>query len=155
MGDKEKRMKYLTLLALAFLGCQQSPVESVPSGNLNQPSSIQKVDSGGIPPPIPDSCGAESVRCVPSEYSTIALAIASASNGDLVLVAPGTYLEFNLNFLGKAITVKSMVGPSQTIIDSSSGPANGRDAFRFQNGESRSSVLEGFTITGGWLVGLG
>src|SRR5215475_1227989 len=41
-----------------------------------------------------------------------------ATDGDMVLVAPGTYVE-NVNFGGKAITVTSESGPEVTIIDGS------------------------------------
>ena len=59
---------------------------------------------------------------VPADQPTIQAAINAASNGDTVLVSPGTYFE-NINFIGKAITVKSASGPAVTIIDgSNSGP---------------------------------
>ena len=57
-----------------------------------------------------------SVINVPAVQPTIQTAINVASSGDTVLVAPGTYTE-NINFLGKAITVKSAKGSSVTIID--------------------------------------
>ena len=41
---------------------------------------------------------------------------ASTSSGDECLVAPGTYYE-NLNMMGKAITLRSQGGASQTTID--------------------------------------
>jgi len=43
---------------------------------------------------------------VPADYGTIQEAIDAAVGGDTVLVAPGTYVE-NIDFLGKAITLKS------------------------------------------------
>ncbi|HEV2886497.1 MAG TPA: DUF1565 domain-containing protein, partial [Jatrophihabitans sp.] len=52
---------------------------------------------------------------VPSAYRTISAAIAAAHNGDTVSVAPGTYRE-NLTIMGKRITVRSVSGPSVTVI---------------------------------------
>src|SRR5947209_17851598 len=53
---------------------------------------------------------------VPAGQPTIQAAINAASNGDTVLVAPGTYYE-NINFMGKAITVTSYCGPEVTTIN--------------------------------------
>ncbi len=43
-------------------------------------------------------------------------AINAAMNSDEIVVAPGTYFE-TINFLGKAITLRSSDGPEVTIID--------------------------------------
>ncbi|MCI0587151.1 MAG: hypothetical protein L0323_09960 [Planctomycetes bacterium] len=91
---------------------------------------------------------AQSTLDVPGTYATIQAAIAAAVNGDTVLVAPGTYAG-PVNFLGKAITVRSSAGPFATTI---SGGSGGR-VVRFETGEGRSSVLEGFTVTGGTSTG--
>lgn len=55
-------------------------------------------------------------RHVPADYSTIQAAINAASSGDTIAVAPGTYVE-NLRFNGKAITLQSTAGPTETIIE--------------------------------------
>ena len=49
---------------------------------------------------------AQNTLRVPADQPTIQAAINAATNGDTVLVSPGTYYE-NINFNGKAITVVS------------------------------------------------
>lgn len=81
---------------------------------------------------------------VPTDQPTIQKAIDAASNGDTILVSDGIYTE-NINFNGKAITVKSVNGPATTIIDG--GALNAVVSFVTQ--ETSSSVLDGFTIRNG------
>lgn len=75
---------------------------------------------------------------------SIQAAIATASNGDRVLVQAGTYAE-QLDFQGKAIEVIGLQGARKTIIDG----AGLAPVVRFVSGESTSSRLRGFTVTGG------
>ncbi|MBC8231185.1 hypothetical protein H8E77_16655 [bacterium] len=89
---------------------------------------------------------------VPSEYDTIQSAIDAASNGDEVVVADGTYKgdeNKNIDFLGKAITVRSENGPGNCIIDCE----NSGRGFYFHNGEDSNSILKGFTIRNGYVNG--
>jgi hypothetical protein len=81
---------------------------------------------------------------VPADQPTIQAGINAAHNGDTVLVSPGTYIE-NINFLGKAIKVKSSNGAKLTIID---GNKNG-SVVTFNQGETKTSLLKGFTIQNG------
>ena len=81
---------------------------------------------------------------VPTDQPTIQAGINTASTGDTVLVAPGTYYE-NINFMGKAITVTSSGGPSVTTINGG-GAAS---VVTFSTSEGLASVLNGFTITNG------
>jgi len=81
---------------------------------------------------------------VPADQPTIQAGINAAANGDTVLVAPGTYAE-NINFHGKAIKVKSSNGSKTTIINGNqAGPV-----VTFSSGETKKSILNGFTITNG------
>jgi hypothetical protein len=93
---------------------------------------------------------------VPAVQPTIQAGINAANPGDTVLIADGTYLE-NINFLGKAITVASHFimdadtnHINNTIIDGSQ-PVNHDygSVVTFITGEDTTSVISGFTITGG------
>ena len=93
---------------------------------------------------------------VPNQYSSIQSAINASNNGDIVLVEDGIYYE-NINFNGKAITVASnfIVDADtnhiyNTVIDGSqpANPDSGTVVY-FISGEDTTSVLTGFTITGG------
>jgi hypothetical protein len=72
---------------------------------------------------------------------TVQNCIGQASDTDIITVKPGTYPE-HIDFLGKAITVRSQDGPATTILD---GTQPGF-VVTFENGEVNDSVLEGFTI---------
>jgi hypothetical protein len=81
---------------------------------------------------------------VPDDYPTIQGAINACVDGDEVIVRPGRYYE-NIDFVGKAITVKSVQGARVTTID-------GKQAWSvvtFKSGEALDSVLDGFTVTNG------
>jgi hypothetical protein len=82
---------------------------------------------------------------VPADQPTIQLAIDAAVNGDEVVVAPGTYFE-RINFLGKAITVRSTGGAAVTTIDGTGLPV---PVVSLITSETSASILDGFTITGG------
>jgi hypothetical protein len=93
---------------------------------------------------------------VPADTNSIQGGIYLAQPGDTVLVDEGTYYE-NINFRGKAITVASlfiMDGDTNhinnTTIDGSqpSHPDSG-SVVSFVSGEDTTSILCGFTITGG------
>lgn len=94
-------------------------------------------------------CSAATIY-VPDDYAAIQDAIAASANGDAIIVRPGTYFE-NIDFMGRAVTVKSEAGPEATVIDGGK-PVNPDFAsvVTFMWGENRDSVLEGFTITNGW-----
>ncbi len=76
---------------------------------------------------------------------TIQEGINRAEVGDTVLVGPGTYYE-NIEFMGRDIVVKSEMGPEVTTID---GSHKEDSVVKIWKGETRATVLEGLTITGG------
>jgi hypothetical protein len=93
---------------------------------------------------------------VPADQPTIQAGINAARNGDTVIVHPGKYFD-NINFRGKKIVLTSRYYESKdtsfigsTIIDGSV-PASPDSAsvVRIVSHEDSSTVLQGFTITGG------
>lgn len=83
---------------------------------------------------------------VPDDEPTIQEAInAAAESGDEIIVAPDVYPEA-IDFLGKAVIVRSADGAASTIIDAT---GLGTSVVTCENFEGVNSVLEGFTITGG------
>ena len=95
---------------------------------------------------------------VPSEYGTIQTAINDCNDGDTVLVASGTYTgegNRDIDFNGKAITLKSENGEETCIIDCQASEQDLHRGFYFHNREGNDSVLDGFTITNGCAYGGG
>lgn len=93
--------------------------------------------------PIPFASAA--TRHVPADHATIQSCIDAANHGDECVVAPGTYNEL-INFLGKAITLRSSHGPQVTTID---GTGLNGSVVTIVSGETADAELVGFTITGG------
>ena len=119
--------KLLFLLLLVSFACKETPEEEVDQEAL----------------------------CLPDpQYVSFQSQIDDASDGDVIIVEPGTY-EGLVDFKGKNITVASQYISdgdtsfiSKTIID-----AKGLgSAVRFANGETSDARLSGFTITGGLAV---
>ena len=91
-----------------------------------------------------DNCPGPGSGTVGDPYCSIQTAIDSAVDGDEIVVAPGTYFE-TINFIGRAITLRSSDGAEVTTID-------GTGFFHVVqcvSGEGPDTVLDGFTITGG------
>lgn len=96
------------------------------------------------------------IRNVPAQYATIQSGVNASINGDTVLVQPGTYFE-NINFRGKNIVLTSRYYQNndysfiQSTIINGSTPVSPDTAsvVIFHNNEDSTTVLQGFTITGG------
>ncbi|UCE99618.1 MAG: right-handed parallel beta-helix repeat-containing protein [Planctomycetota bacterium] len=90
---------------------------------------------------------------VPTVYSTIQDAMDTAWAGDTVIVESGTHRgegNRDLDFKGKAITVRSENGPEDCIIDCNGTEADPHRAFKFHSGEGPYSVVSGLTIVNGY-----
>jgi len=88
-----------------------------------------------------------------ADFSTIQVAIDYADDGDTVLVLDGRYTgngNRDIDFHGKAITLRSENGPKNCIIDCNGSEAEPHRGFLFYNGEDSNSILDGFTITNGY-----
>lgn len=89
---------------------------------------------------------------VPQDFATIQEAIDAAHDGEAVMVWDGIYTgpgNVDLDFQGKAITVRSWNGPSACVLDCDASPADPHRGFNFHSGEGPDSVVEGFTIRNG------
>ncbi len=85
-------------------------------------------------------------------FRTVQKGIDMADDRDTVLACPGRYVE-NIDFNGKAILVAShyIRDYSDSTIDSTIIDGNGSGSVvTFQSGEGWNSVIQGFTITGGY-----
>ena len=89
---------------------------------------------------------------IPDDYATIQQGIDASSDGDTVLVQPGTYVE-NINFNGHNIVLGSLfltTGDTsyieETVID---GDQSGNVVI-FEMGEDSTTVITGFTIQHGY-----
>ena len=86
-------------------------------------------------------------------YQLIQDGLDNAADGDTVTVRDGTYMgdgNRDLDFKGKALTVRSENGPASTIVDCGGTEAEPHRGFWFGPHAVEGQVLEGFTIRNGY-----
>ena len=84
-----------------------------------------------------------------ADFNNIQAAVDAASNGDEIIVMPGTYTGTGdevVNMLGKEIWLHSSDGQEVTIIDGEGT----RRGITCVNDETLNTAIEGFTITNGY-----
>jgi len=87
------------------------------------------------------------------DYPTIQAAIDDTNDGDEIICEDGVYTgegNRDIDFRGKAITLKSKNGPENCIIDCNGTEIEPHRGFYFHTSETPNSVLDGFTITNGY-----
>lgn len=95
---------------------------------------------------------------VPADFATIQDAVTAAVPDDTVLVAPGTYVgtgNRDIDFLGKAIVLRSSGGAAVTVIDCEGAPATPHRGFYLHSGETPATQIVGFTVRNGYAAGGG
>ena len=92
-----------------------------------------------------------SIIRVTEDFLSIQSAIESASDGDIILVDPGTYLG-QINFLDKNVTLASLIysGYDQYDLEKTILDGNGQGPIvTFNDGQDQSAILLGFVIENG------
>ncbi len=91
-----------------------------------------------------------------ADFANIQAAVDDASSSDTIVVRDGTYIgpgNRDMDFKGKAITVRSENGPQNCIIACNGTADDNHRAFYFHSDENDQSVLDGFTIMNGYAAG--
>ena len=111
-------------------------------------------DAPGDPGPgNPDVSDPRANGSAEHPFDSIQKAIDAVSSGCTITVRNGTYRgtgNRDIDFGGKSIRLRSEGGPANCTIDCQGTSAEPRRAFYFHSGESAGSIVEGFTITGGY-----
>jgi hypothetical protein len=88
------------------------------------------------------------------DYPTIQAAVSVAQPGDEIVLTDGVFQgdgNRDVDFLGKAITIRSLSGHAEAcLIDCQGSEGERHRAFNFASAEDSTSVLDGIGVTGGY-----
>ena len=90
----------------------------------------------------------------PADFDNIQDAINSSEHGDTIIVKTGTYNQA-ISFNNKSVTLTSEDPDDKGVVQSTIITSNSDYSVSFDFGEGNRSVLTGFTITGGTIIGAG
>jgi hypothetical protein len=103
------------------------------------------------PSPVGDDLSGDGTWDKP--FATIQKAIDIAASGDQVILGTGIYSgdgNRDLVFRGKDLTVRSLSGARETILDAGGSDTAQHRAFYLEGGLDTTTYIEGLTITGGY-----
>ena len=106
---------------------------------------------------VDDDCVRPGSGTPSDPFCTIQDGVDAAGSGDIVLVSSGTYTgdgNRDISIFGKRITLKSLEGPMRTTIDVEGSPQSIHRAFFLIHGESNETIIEGFAMINGYLIGV-
>jgi len=105
---------------------------------------------------VDDDCAPPGTGTEVDPFCTIQQGVDAAADGDTVLVQPGTYTgdgNRDISLFGKTITLLSTDGPNSTVMDIEGNPQSIHRGFFLIHGESPDTIIAGFTIINGYLIG--
>jgi predicted outer membrane repeat protein len=113
---------------------------------------IKRITAAALALALPSGvplCPAATIH-VPADYDSVQEAIDASSDGDEILVYPGTYSEHVIDFRGLSIVVSGLDPEDPAVVAATVIDGNHQGTvFDFHSAEDASSVLTGLTISGG------
>ncbi len=93
-----------------------------------------------------------------ADFDNIQAAVDAASDGDEIVVMPGTYTSTQdghvVNMLGKAVTLRSSDPSDPDVVAATIIDGEGvRRGILCNSDETNKTIIEGFTITNGFSIG--
>ena len=105
---------------------------------------------------VDDDCTPPGAGTEDQPFCTLQDGVDASFDGDTVLVHSGIYTgdgNRDIRLFGKTIKVISSAGPPNTILDIQGSPVSIHRGFFLFHGETRETVIEGFSIINGYLIG--